>query len=64
MHSSGSGNGPGNPFGVAAVMAVLLVPTMFWRLFTPSLIPAIMYGVCSWLIVEFKGDLGLLVIFR
>ncbi|KAF8525171.1 hypothetical protein BU17DRAFT_62876 [Hysterangium stoloniferum] len=40
----GAGNGNGNPFGIAAVMGVILIPLMFWRVFTPSIVPAIMGG--------------------
>ncbi|KAM0209453.1 hypothetical protein ACHAQI_006501 [Fusarium lateritium] len=31
----GSGNGPGNPYGLAAIMAVAIVGMMWWRLFAP-----------------------------
>ncbi|KAH8897286.1 hypothetical protein GQ53DRAFT_743052 [Thozetella sp. PMI_491] len=31
----GAGNGPGNPYGLAAVMAVAIVVMMWWRLFAP-----------------------------
>ncbi|KAF4450447.1 hypothetical protein F53441_6446 [Fusarium austroafricanum] len=31
----GSANGPGNPYGLAAIMAVAIVGMMWWRLFAP-----------------------------
>ncbi|KLP14067.1 membrane protein [Fusarium fujikuroi] len=31
----GSGNGPGNPYGLAAIMAVAIIGMMWWRLFAP-----------------------------
>ncbi|PCD27210.1 hypothetical protein FGRA07_02349 [Fusarium graminearum] len=31
----GSGNGPGNQYGLAAIMAVAIVGMMWWRLFAP-----------------------------
>ncbi|KAL2279929.1 hypothetical protein FJTKL_13077 [Diaporthe vaccinii] len=31
----GAGSGPGNPYGLAAVMAVAIVALMWWRLFAP-----------------------------
>ncbi|CAG9990957.1 unnamed protein product [Clonostachys byssicola] len=31
----GAGNGPGNPYGLAAIMAVAIVGMMWWRLFAP-----------------------------
>ncbi|KAI0151233.1 hypothetical protein BJ166DRAFT_385006 [Pestalotiopsis sp. NC0098] len=32
----GAGSGPGNPYGMAAVMAVVIVILMYWRLFAPQ----------------------------
>ncbi|KAF7514576.1 hypothetical protein G7054_g15191 [Neopestalotiopsis clavispora] len=32
----GAGSGPGNPYGMAAVMAVAIVVLMYWRLFAPQ----------------------------
>ncbi|KAF4970321.1 hypothetical protein FSARC_2641 [Fusarium sarcochroum] len=31
----GAGSGPGNPYGMAAIMAVAIVGMMWWRLFAP-----------------------------
>jgi hypothetical protein len=38
----GAGGGPGNPYGMAAIMAAAIVPLMWGRLFAP---PALLQGV-------------------
>ncbi|KAI4716426.1 hypothetical protein E4T48_07379 [Aureobasidium sp. EXF-10727] len=48
----GSGNGPGNPYGLAAVLAVYSVILMWFRLYTPpQLIQAVMIGGSTTILV-------------
>ncbi|KAI5205514.1 hypothetical protein AUEXF2481DRAFT_1912 [Aureobasidium subglaciale EXF-2481] len=48
----GSGNGPGNPYGLGAVLAVYAVILMWFRLYTPPpLIPAVMIGGATVILV-------------
>ncbi|RDW62426.1 hypothetical protein BP6252_11859 [Coleophoma cylindrospora] len=65
----GAGNGGGNPYGIAAIMAVVIVIFMWWRLFSPpSLMGAgIMMAATAYLVVVYSwidthlpsyGDLG------
>lgn len=42
---TGAGDGGGNPYGIAAIVGVLLVPLVYYRVFTTSPVPAIMTGV-------------------
>lgn len=53
---SGSGSGPGNAYGLAAVMAVVIVVIMWWRLFTPpEQMPAsIMTGATIYLVIVYS----------
>ncbi|CEH15496.1 Predicted membrane protein [Ceraceosorus bombacis] len=52
----GSGSGNGNPYGLAATMAVVLLPIMFFRLYAPPilLLPTMMCGVTVVLIVGYS----------
>ncbi|KAJ5833580.1 hypothetical protein N7474_001891 [Penicillium riverlandense] len=48
----GSGNGPGNPYGLAAIMAVVIVVLMWGRLFAPpALLQACMMGGATCILV-------------
>ena len=48
----GSGNGPGNPYGLAAVMAVVIVILMWGRIFAPlALLQATMMGGATCILV-------------
>lgn len=39
----GAGNGPGNPYGMAAIMAPVIICIMWFRLYAPSvLLPGVM----------------------
>ncbi|KAI8160934.1 hypothetical protein K4K49_002130 [Colletotrichum sp. SAR 10_70] len=52
----GAGSGPGNPYGLAAVMAVLIIPLMWWRLFTPPehLAAGIMLAATAYMVVAYS----------
>ncbi|KAF4905041.1 hypotheticall protein [Colletotrichum viniferum] len=52
----GAGSGPGNPYGLAAVMAVLIIPLMRWRLFTPPehLAAGIMLAATAYMVVAYS----------
>jgi hypothetical protein len=52
----GAGTGPGNPYGMAAIMAVVIVVFMWWRLFSPpALMPAgIMMAATAYLVVVYS----------
>jgi hypothetical protein len=48
----GSGNGPGNPYGLAAIMALVTVVLMWGRLFAPpALLQACMMGGATCILV-------------
>ncbi|KUJ11458.1 uncharacterized protein LY89DRAFT_786387 [Mollisia scopiformis] len=52
----GAGHGPGNPYGMAAVMVVVIVIFMWWRLFrSPALMNAgIMMAATAYLVVAYS----------
>ncbi|CAI0654532.1 unnamed protein product [Colletotrichum noveboracense] len=52
----GAGSGPGNPYGLAAVMTVLIIPLMWWRLFTPPehLAAGIMLAATAYMVVAYS----------
>ena len=52
----GSGDGPGNPYGLAAVMAVVIVASMWWRLFAPAsqMQASIMTAATIYLVVAYS----------
>ncbi|KAF7561096.1 hypothetical protein G7046_g3044 [Stylonectria norvegica] len=52
----GAGNGPGNPYGVAAIMAVVIVMFMWWRLFSsPQWMAAgLMMAATAYLVVAYS----------
>uniref|UniRef100_L2FE22 Uncharacterized protein n=1 Tax=Colletotrichum fructicola (strain Nara gc5) TaxID=1213859 RepID=L2FE22_COLFN len=52
----GAGSGPGNPYGLAVVMAVLIIPLMWWRLFTPPehLAAGIMLAATAYMVVAYS----------
>lgn len=52
----GSGNGPGNPYGLAAVMAVLAPIIMWGRLYAPQqhLATAIIFGATVMLVIGYS----------
>lgn len=52
----GAGNGRGNPYGEAAIMAVVIVIFMWWRLFSsPALMPAgLMMAVTAYLVQAYS----------
>jgi uncharacterized membrane protein YgaE (UPF0421/DUF939 family) len=52
----GSGSGPGNAYGLAAVMAVVIVATMYWRLFAPpeQMQASIMTAATAYLVVAYS----------
>lgn len=52
----GAGNGPGNPYGLAAIMAVVVIMFMYCRLFAPpSLLQGFILGAASmYLIVGYS----------
>ncbi|KAF4830900.1 hypotheticall protein [Colletotrichum tropicale] len=52
----GAGSGPGNPYGLAAVMAMLIIPLMWWRLFTPPehLAAGIMLAATAYMVVAYS----------
>ncbi|KAF7555184.1 hypothetical protein G7Z17_g2376 [Cylindrodendrum hubeiense] len=52
----GAGNGPGNPYGEAAIMAVVIIIFMWWRLFSsPALMPAgLMMAVTAYLVMAYS----------
>ncbi|KAI5457584.1 hypothetical protein BGZ63DRAFT_364563 [Mariannaea sp. PMI_226] len=52
----GAGNGPGNPYGLAAIFAPAIVLMMWWRLFTsPAMMPAgIMMGATAFLVAGYS----------
>ncbi|KAH8424445.1 uncharacterized protein LDX57_002196 [Aspergillus melleus] len=54
----GSGNGPGNPYGLAAITAVMTLVLMWWRLFLPPVftMAAIMSGATFMLVLGFSYD--------
>lgn len=54
----GSGNGPGNAYGMAAITGVMTLILVWWRLFLPAaLLPcAVMSGVTYVLVVGFSYD--------
>ncbi|KAF9889357.1 hypothetical protein FE257_007467 [Aspergillus nanangensis] len=56
----GSGNGPGNAYGMAAITAAMTVVLMWWRLFLPPTfsVAAIMSGATFILVVGFSYDDG------
>ena len=55
-----SGNGPGNPYGMAAITGVMLIPLVWWRLFLPvSFSFAIIMGSATFaLVIGFSWDQG------
>ncbi|KAJ3538152.1 hypothetical protein NM208_g6037 [Fusarium decemcellulare] len=54
----GSGNGPGNPYGMGAITAVMIVPLLWWRIFLPPAYAqaTIMAGATFALVVGFSWD--------
>ncbi|KAF4332435.1 hypothetical protein FBEOM_13765 [Fusarium beomiforme] len=52
----GSGSGPGSPYGEAAIMAVVIVIFMWWRLFaSTALVPAgIMMGITAYIVAIYS----------
>ncbi|KAM0273920.1 hypothetical protein ACHAQH_008124 [Verticillium albo-atrum] len=54
----GAGSGPGNPYGMAAITAVMIVPIIWMRLFLPPAfaIAVIMGGATFALVVGFSWD--------
>ncbi|KAM0425703.1 hypothetical protein ACHAPT_008950 [Fusarium lateritium] len=54
----GSGNGPGNPYGMGAITALMIIPLMWWRLFLPPAYAqaSIMAGATFALVVGFSWD--------
>ncbi|EEU36673.1 uncharacterized protein NECHADRAFT_72672 [Fusarium vanettenii 77-13-4] len=54
----GSGHGPGNPYGMGAITAVMLLPLMWWRIFLPPAYAqaSIMAGATFALVVGFSWD--------
>ncbi|KAK7423681.1 hypothetical protein QQX98_000871 [Neonectria punicea] len=52
----GAGNGPGNPYGVAAIMAVVIVIFMWWRLFSSPawMAGGLMMAVTAYLVVAYS----------
>lgn len=52
----GAGSGPGNPYGLAAVMAVAIVGLMWWRLFAPpdQIQAPIMMASTMYLVVSYS----------
>ncbi|KAH6892939.1 hypothetical protein B0T10DRAFT_481127 [Thelonectria olida] len=52
----GAGGGPGNPYGMAAILVVVILIMMWWRLFAPpALIPAgILMGATAYLVVGYS----------
>ncbi|CAG7566221.1 unnamed protein product [Fusarium equiseti] len=52
----GAGNGPGNPYGLAAIMAVVIVGMMWWRLFAPPqhLAAGIMLTSTMYMVVSYS----------
>lgn len=54
----GSGNGPGNPYGLAAIMAVVLMLLMWGRLFAPLAVlqATIMGGATCILVIGYSYD--------
>ncbi|EPS95103.1 hypothetical protein FOMPIDRAFT_1038634 [Fomitopsis schrenkii] len=48
----GSAKGIGNPYGMAAVVAVFLVPVVFFRLFTPmQYLPGVLLAGVTWALI-------------
>ncbi|KKK20526.1 hypothetical protein ARAM_001116 [Aspergillus rambellii] len=56
----GSGDGPGNPYGLAAITALMTIILMWWRLFLPPAftIAAVMSGATFVLVIGFSYDDG------
>ncbi|KAH7142812.1 hypothetical protein B0J13DRAFT_50985 [Dactylonectria estremocensis] len=54
----GSGNGPGNPYGMGAITAFMIVPLIWWRIFLPPAFTqaTIMGGATFALVVGFSWD--------
>ncbi|KAJ3455793.1 hypothetical protein MRS44_017275 [Fusarium solani] len=54
----GSGNGPGNPYGMGAITAFMIMPIIWWRLWLPPafLQATIMSGATFALVVGFSWD--------
>lgn len=54
----GSGNGPGNPYGIAAIMALVILVLMWTRLFAPPglLQAAILTAATVYLVVSYGWD--------
>jgi hypothetical protein len=54
----GAGTGTGNPYGMAAITGVMIVPILWWRLFLPPAysIAVIMGGATFALVVGFSWD--------
>ncbi|KAF9765451.1 hypothetical protein IL306_002261, partial [Fusarium sp. DS 682] len=52
----GSGSGPGNPYGEAAAMALVILPFMWWRVFSSlALMPAgVMMGITAHLVAIYS----------
>lgn len=52
----GAGSGPGNPYGLAAVLAVAIVALMWWRLFAPpdQIQAPIMMASTMYLVVSYS----------
>ncbi|KAK0622236.1 hypothetical protein DIS24_g11259 [Lasiodiplodia hormozganensis] len=54
----GAGNGPGNPYGMAAIMAPVIICIMWFRLYAPSvLLPGVMLvSATMFLVVGYSWD--------
>ncbi|KAI0339296.1 hypothetical protein BDW22DRAFT_1409168 [Trametopsis cervina] len=48
----GAGRGSGNPYGLAAIVGVVLVPIIFFRLFTPpTYLPGVLLLFATWVLI-------------
>ncbi|KAI0683238.1 hypothetical protein BC835DRAFT_1423494 [Cytidiella melzeri] len=48
----GSGSGGGNPYGLAAIVGVVLIPVIFFRLFTPpTYLPGVLLAFATWVLI-------------
>ncbi|KAH8174077.1 aromatic acid exporter family member 2 domain-containing protein [Sarocladium implicatum] len=54
----GSGSGPGNPYGMAAITGVMIIPLIWWRLYLPAAFSfAIIMGSATFaLVIGFSWD--------
>ncbi|KAF4952755.1 hypothetical protein FGADI_6508 [Fusarium gaditjirri] len=52
----GSGSGPGNPYGEAAAMALVIIPFMWWRVFSslPFMPAGVMMGITAHLVAIYS----------